>query len=171
MAQPSSQKVPLPQNLYIIGTINVDETTSPISDKVLDRSNVIEVTSVDIDGFLGTLKNREPNLGDSINACRRCLTDSFSSMADHKLAFGYRAAEEFVRYHAFAISKNFAKSDEIIDELLVQKLFVKLRGGERQKPLIDGLAFVNLRIFPGQKPFWLDCGPNLDEFGSFQASR
>jgi len=29
--------LPLPTNLYIIGTINVDETTNPVSDKVLDR--------------------------------------------------------------------------------------------------------------------------------------
>jgi 5-methylcytosine-specific restriction protein B len=37
---PSS--IPLPANLFIIGTVNVDETTYMFSPKVLDRANVIE---------------------------------------------------------------------------------------------------------------------------------
>jgi len=32
----------LPQNLFIIGTVNIDETTYMFSPKVLDRANVIE---------------------------------------------------------------------------------------------------------------------------------
>jgi len=36
------QEVGLPQNLFIIGTVNVDETTYMFSPKVLDRANVIE---------------------------------------------------------------------------------------------------------------------------------
>lgn len=35
-------KLPLPSNLFIIGTVNVDETTYMFSPKVLDRANVIE---------------------------------------------------------------------------------------------------------------------------------
>lgn len=35
-------KLPLPANLFIIGTVNVDETTYMFSPKVLDRANVIE---------------------------------------------------------------------------------------------------------------------------------
>jgi hypothetical protein len=35
-------KLPLPHNLFIIGTVNVDETTYMFSPKVLDRANVIE---------------------------------------------------------------------------------------------------------------------------------
>lgn len=36
------QKIHLPQNLFVIGTVNVDETTYMFSPKVLDRANVIE---------------------------------------------------------------------------------------------------------------------------------
>lgn len=36
------QNLPLPSNLFIIGTVNVDETTYMFSPKVLDRANVIE---------------------------------------------------------------------------------------------------------------------------------
>ena len=35
-------QVPLPANLFIVGTVNVDETTYMFSPKVLDRANVIE---------------------------------------------------------------------------------------------------------------------------------
>ena len=33
----------IPENLYIIGTVNMDETTFPFSKKVLDRANTIEL--------------------------------------------------------------------------------------------------------------------------------
>ena len=42
---PSSMEVP--DNLYIIGTVNVDETTYMFSPKVLDRAHVIECNEVD----------------------------------------------------------------------------------------------------------------------------
>lgn len=34
----------MPENLYIIGILNIDESTFPISKKVLDRTNIIEIT-------------------------------------------------------------------------------------------------------------------------------
>ena len=41
-------KVILPGNLYIVGTVNMDETTFPFSKKVLDRANTIEFSYVDL---------------------------------------------------------------------------------------------------------------------------
>lgn len=41
-------KVILPDNLYVIGTVNMDETTFPFSKKVLDRANTIEFSYVDL---------------------------------------------------------------------------------------------------------------------------
>ena len=38
----------IPENLYIIGTVNMDETTFPFSKKVLDRANTIEFSFVDL---------------------------------------------------------------------------------------------------------------------------
>lgn len=35
-------KLPYPQNLFVVGTVNIDETTYMFSPKVLDRANVIE---------------------------------------------------------------------------------------------------------------------------------
>lgn len=40
--------VRLPENLYIVGTVNMDETTFPFSKKVLDRANTIEFSNVDL---------------------------------------------------------------------------------------------------------------------------
>jgi len=37
-----------PENLYIVGTVNMDETTFPFSKKVLDRANTIEFSYVDL---------------------------------------------------------------------------------------------------------------------------
>ena len=41
-------EVILPGNLYIVGTVNMDETTFPFSKKVLDRANTIEFSYVDL---------------------------------------------------------------------------------------------------------------------------
>lgn len=39
----------LPENLYIIGTVNMDETTFPFSRKVLDRANTIEFSDMNLE--------------------------------------------------------------------------------------------------------------------------
>ena len=47
-------KIKLPKNLFIVGTVNIDETTYMFSPKVLDRANTIEfrVNDTDISDFL-----------------------------------------------------------------------------------------------------------------------
>lgn len=37
-----ADRLPYPQNLFVVGTVNIDETTYMFSPKVLDRANVIE---------------------------------------------------------------------------------------------------------------------------------
>lgn len=53
---PVPPSIKLPDNLFIIGTVNVDETTYMFSPKVLDRANVIEFrpTVNDISEFLSS---------------------------------------------------------------------------------------------------------------------
>ena len=48
------QSIPYPRNLFVIGTVNIDETTYMFSPKVLDRANVIEykVDAEDLTSFL-----------------------------------------------------------------------------------------------------------------------
>ncbi|WP_230459235.1 MrcB family domain-containing protein [Geobacillus thermodenitrificans] len=55
----------LPPNVYIIGTVNMDETTHPFSKKVLDRANTIEFNRVRLDhlDFLRDLPTVAPLSG------------------------------------------------------------------------------------------------------------
>jgi hypothetical protein len=162
--------LPLPPNLYIAGTINIDETTNPVSDKVLDRAVVIDMSAVDLAGFLSGLEHREPTLKGARAACEPHLVACHTVMAAHGLGFGYRVAEEVVRYHTFAAEHLKANDGEIIDDLMIQKVLVKLRGSERQRPLLTGLVKA-LGSLPRSQGFLGKLTADLDEFGSFQASR
>ncbi len=58
----ANEDIWFPENLYIIGTVNMDETTHPFSKKVLDRANTLELNRVQLDylDFLtDTLQNVE----------------------------------------------------------------------------------------------------------------
>lgn len=44
-------KLHIPDNIYIIGTVNMDDTTFQFSRKVLDRANTIEFSDVDLDNL------------------------------------------------------------------------------------------------------------------------
>jgi len=46
------REIKLPPNIYIIGTVNVDETTYMFSPKVLDRAFMIEFNDVDFSSYL-----------------------------------------------------------------------------------------------------------------------
>lgn len=50
----------IPQNLIVVGTVNMDETTFSFSRKVLDRAMTIEMNEVDL---LGGLTSRYENIG------------------------------------------------------------------------------------------------------------
>ena len=58
----------LPQNLIVMGTVNMDETTFSFSRKVLDRAMSIEMNEVNYDAFLeGTTEDDIPVLTDINN--------------------------------------------------------------------------------------------------------
>ena len=163
-------ELPLPPNLFVIGTINIDETTNPVSDKVLDRASVIDMSNVDVQGFLGSLKKRLPDLTEACAAAESTLTEIQRLMQEHGLGFGYRLIEEFVRYHAFDAKHLNTHPDDVNDQLLVQKVLVKLRGAERQRLLLNNLekACKNL---PRSLASIRKLKGDLDDFGSFQAMR
>ena len=66
----------LSPNLYIVGTVNMDETTHAFSPKVLDRAFTIELADVDFSAY------PPPRTGDALAAIgddeRRALLDVFS---------------------------------------------------------------------------------------------
>ena len=162
--------IPLPRNLYIAGTINVDETTNPVSNKVLDRAIVIDMSNVELAGFLADLAARNTDLRDARTAIEPRLLAVQSLMVPHGLGFGYRVAEEVVRYQAFATKHLNATVDLVIDDLMVQKVLVKLRGTETQRKLLADLTGT-LAGLPKSAAFLKRLTDDLTEFGSFQATR
>ncbi|WP_374566061.1 McrB family protein [Ideonella sp.] len=162
--------MPMPPNLYIIGTVNVDETTHGISDKVLDRAQVIDMSTVDLEGFFASLAGRDGALKTAVELCAGPLVKIHAVLSPHSQAFGYRVGEEVARYMAFATSTLGQSADLVLDDLLVQKVLVKLRGSERQRPMLHtlrGLVASEGKAFKLIDRLLVD----LDDFGSFQASR
>ena len=122
------RKLALPSNLFVIGTVNVDETTYMFSPKVLDRANVIEfrMPQGSIDAFIsnrsgGSLQIEyagngvaerflslskearadqlpEPSNGGSLKEISQALNGVFSIMRDARLEFGFRTVNEFRRH-------------------------------------------------------------------------
>jgi len=160
----------IPSNLFMIGTINVDETTSSLSDKVMDRAVVIDMSDVDLGTFLSALKAREPAMGAAIDTCGPVLIALNAWLVPNGLGFGYRLAEEFVRYHAFASTALKRPSAEIIDDLLMQKAFVRLRGSDSQRDMLKALA-AEVAAYPRAGKLIERLQRDLDELGAFQTAR
>ncbi len=118
----------LPENLFIVGTVNVDETTYMFSPKVLDRANVLEfrMTPGDLIGFLEHAAKPdlaqvaglgyEAGYGESFVAAandvsviptevKREYDDElilfFQALQIHGAEFGYRTAYEAGRFIYF----------------------------------------------------------------------
>ena len=65
-------QIPIPLNVFTVGTVNVDETTHMFSPKILDRSNVIEFNEVD---FAGIYKLSPAQIS-QINSVARSVIDN-----------------------------------------------------------------------------------------------
>jgi tRNA A37 threonylcarbamoyladenosine biosynthesis protein TsaE len=144
----------LPDNLFIIGTVNMDETTYMFSPKVLDRANVIEfrVELEDLQDYLKT-PGRKPDLsklsgqgsvyGENFVSAQdletsfapdfsREIEGFFGIFAKHNAEFGYRVASEASRLVAFQKllgSENFNANFDIV---IAQKFLPKLHGSRSQ---------------------------------------
>jgi energy-coupling factor transporter ATP-binding protein EcfA2 len=130
-------EVELPKNLFIIGTVNVDETTYMFSPKVLDRANVIEFR-MDADHLAGFLVNpAKPDLAKldgkgasfgkafvdaaknpvAVPADVKAEYDAemllfFKTLQAHGAEFGYRTAYETARFtHFYKLLGNHPDGD------------------------------------------------------------
>jgi len=66
--QEEYQFLGLPENVYILGTVNMDETTHPFSKKVLDRAQMIEFSHIDLGRFPERRSEQDGLSEDSLNA-------------------------------------------------------------------------------------------------------
>src|SRR5690349_23877362 len=81
-------EVTYPPNLVIIGTVNLDETTLPISAKILDRSAYLVVEAHDLRAFLDTLPETQAVPG----WIPKLLVDLDGTLDDAAQSLGYRVA-------------------------------------------------------------------------------
>ena len=159
-------KLKVPDNLFIIGTVNIDETTNMFSPKVLDRANTIEfrVTKDEMESFLGNI--REINM-DALSGKGAGMAKSFLEMAENKsfatedieainaslvrffgelkktgAEFGYRSATEILRLiHHLSSLDNTLTTNQKTDIAIMQKLLPKLHGSRRKLcPVLETLG-------------------------------
>lgn len=140
-----------PKNVFIIGTVNIDETTYMFSPKVLDRANVIEfrITDDEINSFLGN-----PGIPDLTKLTKQgvAMSESFLSIASQNsivknddiarelvsffnqlkpvgAEFGYRSATEIMQLAAkLKILEPTISDNACLDIAIMQKLLPKLHG-------------------------------------------
>jgi 5-methylcytosine-specific restriction protein B len=154
-------KLKLPANLFIIGTVNIDETTNMFSPKVLDRANTIEFrinnnemkdfldteNDLDMKALLGKGANMATNFislsnnksfttkdRDEIN---KTLLNFFGELQKTGAEFGYRSANEILRLiNQLDTLDNKITTSEKIDIAIMQKLLPKVHGSRRKLSLI-----------------------------------
>jgi hypothetical protein len=153
-------KLTIPKNLFVIGTVNVDETTYMFSPKVLDRANVIEFRISD-DEMRSFLANpAKPNLdaiaGDGVQYAKafvaaaiqkdvelesqlreqvaNVLMKFFPALKAAGAEFGYRTAHEISRFVYFHkdLSSDGWKIEAAMDAAILQKLLPKLHGSKKK---------------------------------------
>jgi 5-methylcytosine-specific restriction enzyme B len=144
-------------NLFIIGTVNIDETTYMFSPKVLDRANVIEfrVNEGEMDDYLKTMKKldldilksagagmaesftqiatKETTEQRSIPEINSALLKFFKELKKAGAEYGYRSASEIMRFAVVVnkIEPAFSNT-EIIDAAVMQKLLPKVHGSRKK---------------------------------------
>ncbi|WP_037985596.1 McrB family protein [Thalassobacillus devorans] len=158
------KRVIIPDNVYIIGTVNMDETTHPFSSKVLDRANTMEFNEVDL-GFFPSLNENEqeieayPVTNDVIKTKYLTLKDALN---DHKALiqnttnrlieinnilkknnshFGYRIRDEICFYMIYNKLGGLMTKEDAFDRQLLQKVLPKLNGSDYATAEIIGELF------------------------------
>lgn len=159
-------KLKLPSNLFIIGTVNIDETTNMFSPKVLDRANTIEfrINDIEMEKFLGSMQelNMDALLYKGVNMAEnfihlsnnksfetndvdkiyKTLLQFFGELKKTGAEFGYRTASEIMRLiHQISVLDPDLKMDDKIDVAIIQKLLPKLHGSRRKlSPILETLG-------------------------------
>ncbi|WP_298816822.1 McrB family protein [Chloroflexus sp.] len=111
----------LPINVRLIGTVNVDESTFALSDKVLDRANLIELGAVDLAAL------RAAYSGVIDEQVWQILADIQAHLTAAGRPAGYRALGETLRF----IEQAHAMSAlEALDWQMMQRLLPRLRGDD-----------------------------------------
>ena len=141
----------IPENLYIVGTVNMDETTFPFSKKVLDRANVIEFNKVNLyyDFEDTSSKKEECWIYDNeflkseflkIADCKEYkdialkvideLVKINSILERYNKQFGLRIRDEIVFYMIYALKDKVMDFNKALDYCILQKILPKISGSD-----------------------------------------
>jgi MoxR-like ATPase len=159
-----------PENLYLIGTVNMDETTYPFSRKVLDRANSIEMNTVELD-WISKQKQKVDKLTNFTNANLKSeyiasieLTKTDKLQVEEALEmlkkmnkileisnlhFAYRVRDEIIFYVLYAKKEQLLKPEAALDFQIMQKILPRVHGSStRTQKVIIGLLnlFANEEI-------------------------
>ena len=158
----------IPQNLFVVGTVNMDETTFSFSRKVLDRAMTIEMNEVDLHGGLEKGAGNEIGyIGNNIigTAAEGCdIYDDNRELCDQVLDYleevnkvlegtpfkiAYRTRNEFLMY---AVNrKQLAPESQLwqtLDEMTSMKILSRIEGDSdrTEKPLTELKKLVDEHI-------------------------
>lgn len=149
----------IPQNLIVVGTVNMDETTFSFSRKVLDRAMTIEMNDVDLHGGLTERNEQIGKLGkaelignavegvdvyaDNKEVCETVLTylDTVNAVLNGTpFKVAYRTRNEFLLYVVNNLSYNNDENDtelelgyvvaRALDEITSMKVLSRIEGDD-----------------------------------------
>lgn len=135
-------------NLLFTGTINVDETTQPLSDKVIDRANTIEFFDVALDKAPERQAPPEPVhvsaawwfgfQASKPDASQRSKVVEIGKILNRGgLGLGYRVLREIELYAANAAG--LLKPEVAFDLQVKQRVLPRVRGTAAIQPVLVGL--------------------------------
>lgn len=157
-------KIQLPLNLFVVGTVNVDETTYMFSPKVLDRANTYEfrVATEDLQdgvqkptatqpgpdelvrGFLEVAKDdawQDTHPAPERQRVSQQLRQLHRLLAEGDFEFGHRVFYEANRYAAMLASAGNASLEAALDQQVYQKVLPRLHGSRRRlEPTLRALG-------------------------------
>jgi 5-methylcytosine-specific restriction protein B len=159
-----------PRNLFVVGTVNVDETTYMFSPKVLDRANVFEfrVGTTDLqtdlrkpvacragdDGvvqsFLGVAVDDRWHLdhpAPAQSAFASQLREVHALLGRETFEFGFRVFYEANRFAAIIAAAGDGDQLAALDLQLMQKVLPRLHGSRRRlEPVLKSLGVFALQL-------------------------
>lgn len=156
------------KNLFIIGTVNIDETTYMFSPKVLDRANTIEfrVDETNIKSFfdlpskidlsvlvskgasmaINFLEISQDNLIEKDDEFSDILVKFFNELKKVGAEFGYRTAVEMLLLIKKLNIISDISNNESVDIAVMQKLLPKLHGSRTKiAKVLDALILLCLK--------------------------
>jgi hypothetical protein len=116
-----------PRNLVLIGTVNMDETTHGLSDKVLDRAFVHEFWDIDLDAYPRWGKR---GIGSADESCARdILASLIKGLSPARLHFGWRVVDDVLNFLSRVITDGGELAfKDALDSVVCAKVLPKLRG-------------------------------------------